>query len=129
MVSKTNGFAIDQELFAKGISFAAHRSLEVDFGFLRPLTPTVVFATYWRFAVQRQEVYLRRVRGEQAPWSSDPILRANKFTNAYRAADRVSQYLIRHVIGVKMWSTEDTFFRILLFKLFNKVETWELLVS
>lgn len=100
-----------------------------DFGFLRPLKPTIVYSTYWRFAVKRQEVYLRRIHGDHQPWSDDPILRVHKFTNAYRAADRVSQYLIRTVIGGDQRSVNDTFFRILLFKLFNRIETWELLVE
>ena len=99
------------------------------FEFLSPLKPTIVFSTYWHFAVERQEVYMRRVRGEQPPWSQDPVICAHKFTNAYRAADRVSQFMIRHVIGTDKRSTKDTFFRILLFKLFNRIETWELLVE
>jgi hypothetical protein len=41
----------------------------------------------------------------------------------------VSQYLIRHVIGHDTKSMENTFFRILLFKLFNRIETWKLLVE
>ena len=102
---------------------------EADFGFLRPLKPTVVFESYWRFAVERQEVYFRRVRAESPPWSADPVLRAHKFTNAYRAADRVSQYLIRRVIGDDHRSADDTFFRVLLFKLFNRIGTWELLTE
>lgn len=109
-----------------------HTRMEVpqmNFGFLRPLKPTIVFESYWRFAVERQEVYFRRVRGELPPWSADPVLRFHKFTNAYRAADRVSQYLIREVIGDDGRSVADTFFRILLFKLFNRIETWELLVQ
>jgi hypothetical protein len=102
---------------------------EVDFSFLRHLKPTVVFSTYWRFAVERQEIYFRRLRGEAQPWTNDLVLQTNKFTNAYRAADRVSQYLIRHVIGDESRSHQDTFFRILLFKLFNKIETWEFLTA
>jgi len=85
--------------------------------------------TYWRFAVERQEIYMRRIRGEPMPWSADPVLRVHKFTNAYRAADRVSQYLIRRVLSDDGRSDTDTFFRILLFKLFNRIETWELLVK
>jgi len=98
-----------------------------NFDFLRPLKPTVVFETYWRFAVERQNIFFRRIRGEPAPWTSDPVLRAHKFTNAYRASDRVSQYLIKHVIYTGDQSPQETLFRILLFKLFNKIETWELL--
>jgi hypothetical protein len=61
------------------------------------------------------------------PWSKDPILNTYKFTNVFRAADRTSQYLIRHIIYDGAYSLCDTVFRVLLFKLFNKIETWELL--
>ena len=50
-----------------------------------------------------------------------------KFTNAYRASDRVSQYLIRNVIYQGSQFPEEVFFRILLFKVFNRIDTWELL--
>lgn len=91
--------------------------------------PTEVFRTYWRFAAERQAVFFRRWRGEAAPWTADAVLRTYKFTNAYRAADRTSQYLIRHVIyGDDLpESVEEVVFRVLLFKLFNKIETWEAL--
>jgi len=92
----------------------------------RPKT-SIVFDTYWKFAVKRQDVFFSRIEGNHGPWSTDPILNEYKFTNAYRASDRVSQYLIKNVIYPKRWSLEDTVFRILLFKLFNKIETWELL--
>jgi len=91
-----------------------------------PVT-SIVFDTYWRFAVERQEIFFRRVRGEREPWTNDPVLREHKFTNVYRAADRVSQYLIRNVAYRGDLSLRDTVFRILLFKLFNKIETWELI--
>jgi hypothetical protein len=57
------------------------------------------------------------------------VVSVHKFTNAYRAADRVSQYLIRRVIYRDDLPNSDTevLFRTLLFKLFNKIETWELL--
>ena len=88
---------------------------------------TVVYDTYWRFAAERQEVFFRKLWGELPPWTDDPVIARYKFTNAYRAADRVSQYLIRHVIYEGDPSVEEVFFRTILFKLFNKIETWELL--
>jgi 5-hmdU DNA kinase-like protein len=94
---------------------------------MRSPTTTVVFDTYWRFAVERQEILFRRVRGETAPWTKDPIFATYKFTNAYRAADRVSQYLIQRVIYGGSYDERDAVFRVLLFKFFNKTETWELL--
>jgi hypothetical protein len=98
-----------------------------DFSFLRPLKPTLVFATYWRLAAERQAIFFRRLSLSEPPWTADPVLRFHKFTNAYRAADRVSQYLIRDVIYAGTSSLRDVFFRTLLFKFFNKIETWQLL--
>jgi alpha-glutamyl/putrescinyl thymine pyrophosphorylase clade 1 len=96
---------------------------------IAPLKPTPVYDTYWRFAAERQEIFFARAKGMPPPWTDDEILAEYKFTNAYRAADRVSQYLIRRVIyrSDLPATTEEVFFRTLLFKLFNKIETWELL--
>lgn len=91
------------------------------------LRTTPVFETYWKFAVKRQELFYRRVEGSPFPWTDDPILKNHRFTNVYRASDRVSQYLIRNVIYQGEQSEEEIFFRIVLFKLFNKIDTWEFL--
>jgi hypothetical protein len=93
----------------------------------RPPTPSPVYDTYWDFAARRQDIFHRRVRGEPAPWTTDPVLTAHRFTNPYRAADRVSQYLIKHVAYWGDQSPYETVFRVLLFKLFNRIGTWELL--
>jgi hypothetical protein len=96
---------------------------------LAPAKVSEVYESYWRFAAERQAVFFRRARGETRPWTDNPVLSIYKFTNAYRASDRVSQYLIRHVIyrDDLPSSPREIFFRILLYKLFNKIETWELL--
>lgn len=96
---------------------------------LTPARVSPVYEDYWRFAAERQDIFFRRSRSEERPWTSNEILATYKFTNAYRASDRVSQYLIRRVIyRADLPSTpQEVVFRILLFKLFNKVETWELL--
>ncbi len=95
----------------------------------RPPKPSPVFDTYWRFAALRQDVFHRRVRGENQPWTDDPVLLAHRFTNAYRAADRVSQYLIHQVAYDGDQVPDEVVFRVLLFKFFNKVATWELLTD
>jgi alpha-glutamyl/putrescinyl thymine pyrophosphorylase clade 1 len=93
----------------------------------RRLHPTAVFDTYWRFAAARQEVYEARLRSAPGPWTTDPILRHHRFTNCYRASDRVSQYLIAHVSYEGGQDPSEVFFRTLLFKVFNKISTWQLL--
>jgi len=87
-----------------------------------------VYRVYWELAANRQRIFFRRFNGEQPPWSSDPILNEYKFCSTYRASDRVSQFLIQHVIydGVSR-GPEETAFRILLFKIFNRIETWQYL--
>ncbi|SNY57233.1 nucleotide kinase domain-containing protein [Paractinoplanes atraurantiacus] len=95
----------------------------------RRFSPSVVFDTYWRFAAARQEIYEARVAGTPGPWTKDPILSRHRFTNCYRAADRVSQYLITHVSYSGSQDVEEVFFRTLLFKIFNKISTWELLTT
>jgi len=96
---------------------------------LAPVKTTAVYDSYWRFATERQRIFYRRHLGQAGPWTDNSVLGTYKFTNAYRASDRVSQYLIRHVIyRDDLPSTaEEVVFRTLLFKLFNKIETWELL--
>ena len=94
---------------------------------LSPAKPTVVYDTFWRFALERQSMFYRRLEGYSPPWTLDPILARFKFTNVYRASDRVSQYLIRHVIYEGSQYQEEVFFRTILFKVFNRIETWELL--
>lgn len=93
---------------------------------VQPTPRQEVFDTYWYFAAERQHIFYRRLAGEDGPWTDDPILQKHKFCNAFRAADRVSQYLIREVIygdGLSK-NAEDVVFRTLLFRLFNKSETW-----
>lgn len=93
----------------------------------RSPVPGPVYDTFWRFASERQRVFLARLSGAPAPWTADPILRGHRFTNVYRASDRVSQYLIRRVIyrDDLPSARAEVFFRILLFKLFNRIQTWE----
>lgn len=95
----------------------------------RLLRPTSVFETYWCFAAERHSIYLSRLARRPQPWTADPVMAEYRFTNAYRAADRVSQYLIRNVIYSGPQDIDELVFRLLLFRLYNKTETWDLLSS
>ncbi len=87
-----------------------------------------IYDMYWYFAYERQEIFIKKNLGEKPPWTEDLILQKYKFCNAYRVNDRVSQYLLKNVIyNGKNYRDCDMIFRIVLFKLFNKETTWEIL--
>lgn len=91
---------------------------------------SIVFNTYWQFAAKRQDIFFNKIN-LITPLTTDPILERHRFTNVYRASDRVSQYLIRNVIyqDGMTFTKNDLLLRILLFKIFNKISTWEYLES
>lgn len=90
--------------------------------------PTIrpeAYDIYWRFTAERQKIFEARTRGDDGPWTTDPILSAYKFCNVFRAADRVSQYLIREIAYPSVQSSQvDTLFQIVAFRTFSKIETW-----
>ena len=95
----------------------------------QPVNTTPAYESFWNFAVERQAIFFRKIRNPRPPWTDDPILSRHKFTNVYRASDRVSQYLIRHVIYKGDRSPAEVFFRTVLFRFFNKIETSEWLLG
>jgi hypothetical protein len=92
----------------------------------RRLISSSVLASYWALACERQCVYFGRLADNPAPWTEDPVVGRYRFTNAYRAADRVSQDLLRVQYSGPQ-NRHDLAFRTLIFRFFNKSSTWELL--
>ena len=86
------------------------------------------FWLYWQFACQRQQLFKNRLLGNRQP-GPDPILASYRFTNAYRACDRVSQYLLTEVIYDQVRPPIETVWRTLLFKLFNQISSYQALVA
>jgi len=91
-----------------------------------PIPRPGVYELYWKFAAERQKAFEARVSGESWPWSDDRILQEYKFCNVFRAADRVSQYMIRNVAYKDDDSTpQDRLFQIVAFRTFSNIRTWE----
>lgn len=84
-----------------------------------------IYDLYWYFAAERQAILDHRVAGIEPPWTRDSILQTFKFCNVYRAADRVSQYMIREVAcNSEQIEPLDRLFQIVAFRTFSKIETW-----
>ena len=97
-----------------------------------PPTPRPgVYELYWQFASKRQAAFEARLAGRGWPWSPDPILQTFKFCNVFRASDRVSQYLIRHVAYDEHPETtaRDRVFQITAFRTFSNIATWKGIVE
>lgn len=84
-----------------------------------------------KFAAERQRVLELRRAGAPPPWTRDPVIRDHKFTNVFRADDRVSQHLLREVVchgkPLLRLSDEDCVFRVVLYDFFKRPSTWEAL--
>lgn len=89
------------------------------------LTPRKdIYELYWRYICERQSVFEKRYTGLAEPWTDDKILQKYKFTNVFRATDRVSQYMIKQVCYGGS-DGADLAFQIVAFRTFSKIETWE----
>ena len=97
--------------------------------FTRSAEPTPrrgIYELYWTFASRRQAAFECRLRRSAQPWTDDPILQTFKFCNVFRAADRVSQYMIREVAYAERdCDYTDRAFRIVAFRTFSNIATWE----
>lgn len=92
---------------------------------LKQLNANDNYRYFWEFAYYRNRIFLDRLKKPHTR-SENKILAEYKFTNIYRVLDRTTQYLVKKIINNdKNYSDEDLLFRILLFKIFNKIETWE----
>lgn len=90
-----------------------------------PIPRQKIYDLYWYFASERQQVFERRLADTDGPWTVDPILQTFKFCNVFRAADRVSQYMIREVCyHDEPCSASDRLFQIVAFRTFSKIDTW-----
>lgn len=80
---------------------------------------------YLDFVGERHRVWQQRLLGLQAPWTDDPILQRNKFTNVYRVLDYGSQFLLRELLNEPGITAGDALARAFLYRMSNEPKTWE----
>lgn len=79
---------------------------------------------YWMY--ERQNIWYKRfVLRKDKPWTDNEILNDYKFTNVYRELDRNTQWLIKNIIEEKNTNEEEVFWKIVVFRYFNKIELFE----
>lgn len=82
----------------------------------------------YNFITRRYKIHLRKdVLKKPQPWTTDPVLLEFRFTNVRREHDRESKWLIKHITSNPKVTYEDKLLNCILFRLFNKHETSELI--
>lgn len=85
--------------------------------------------TFFYLMTERHRIYRKRAAGLPFPWTTDPVLLDNRFCNVYRVLDRGTQYVVNEVINKGPQDHRETCFRVMLYKLFNRIPTWEYIVQ
>ena len=93
----------------------------------QPELDPVILQHLRNFIYRRYCIHLRKdVLHEPAPWTHDKVLQEYRFTNVRREHDRETKWLLQHIVHSDI-SYEDKLLNAILFRLFNKHETAELL--
>lgn len=82
----------------------------------------------YEYIVQRYTIFKRRESGmNYEDWYEgvQPLFREYKFTNIFREDDRVSRWLINNISNNSKFSLEERFWRSILFRLYNRIDTAE----
>lgn len=77
---------------------------------------------------ERYKIHIRKdIKGINPPYTKDPILRMFRFTNVRREHDKETKWVINNITSNSKLSYEDKLLNCILFRLFNKHETAELI--
>ena len=81
---------------------------------------------YYAFLAERQNIWHKRfILKEKPPWTDSKLLQNHKFCNVYRELDRGTLFVTEDVYGRE--NTADVYFRVLLYRLFNEIDTYKAL--
>jgi hypothetical protein len=88
-----------------------------------------VSSRLWEFislANERDQIRLRRSRGEPPPWTQDPVLQTTRLCNVFRDDDKTTRWLRDNVTRPLVVARDDSvFLSIIAFRWFNLIETGE----
>lgn len=94
-------------------------------------TNEAALTRFTSFITERHRIWLHRMRGEEQPWTTDPILQSASFCNVFRVLDRGSQQIVHF-----LWTDEGlslsplrTLILCWLYRRTNKTDGWSEAVS
>lgn len=93
-----------------------------------PEIDTDMFKELVQMVKDRYRIHKRKdVKKLPKPWTKNPIMQQYKFTNVRREHDRETKWLIEHITSNPEVSYEDKILNCILFRLFNKHQTSEII--
>lgn len=93
-----------------------------------PTLDEEVLLHLYRFITRRYKVHIKKdIQGLPAPWTKDPVIQNYRFTNVRREHDKETRWLIQNIANNPNVTYEDKLLNCVLFRLYNKHETSELL--
>ncbi len=83
---------------------------------------------FLRYVKERYRIHIKKdVQHKPVPYTDDEILKKFRFTNIRREHDRETIWLIRNIVDNEFLTLRQKMMNIILFRLFNKHETMEIL--
>lgn len=89
---------------------------------------------FWYWITERHSIYAKKKGGEPWPWTKDEILQTYKFTNVFRQLDAVTEELTLRKKALRAAGKNLTehqkmqlFFHIIVFRMFNWPQTYDVL--
>jgi hypothetical protein len=80
---------------------------------------------FWKYIIERYNIFLKKNKGDNYPWTYDPILLEWKFTNVFRDTDPGTLYLINEIIPRFNDDFNNLLFNVIIYRIYNKIETSE----
>lgn len=83
---------------------------------------------YYYYLSERNKIFINKeILKKPFPWTNDTIMQTNSFTCDKRYLDRTTKWLVNNIIDNPDIEYEDKVWRSIIFRLYNKIETAELL--
>jgi hypothetical protein len=82
---------------------------------------------FFEYMTERQNIWHRRfIEEKPPPWSENPVFQQLRFCNVYRQLDRGTHYVTEFIMSTDS-KPEDILFRILLYRMFNDIDSYKAL--
>lgn len=90
-----------------------------------PVLDETIQQHHWDWIRERYKIHVEKdIRRKPAPWTDDPVLQQVKFCNLFREDDKQSRILIENIANRTEYSLMDRCYNIILFRLWNKWESY-----